>query len=124
MFTLHYRKTFFVHLRIYPSPCHPFPCFANHALHFVPHVLISSKWLRGSSLVLSLGYSKDFFVIFQILFSMLKINVYSIIDSNVFSVTVGDNFLFAIGVKSFYDCKHAVEEQRMQMGSIHANNAN
>jgi hypothetical protein len=55
---------------------------------------------------------------------MLEIKVYSIIDSNVFSVIVGDNFLFAIEVERFCDCKHVVEEQRMQLGSTHANNAN
>jgi hypothetical protein len=40
---------------------------------------------------------------------MLEINMYSIIDSKVFSVTVGDNFLFAIGVERFYDYKHMGE---------------
>jgi hypothetical protein len=35
--------------------------------------------------------------------------MYSIIDSKVFGVTVGDNFLFAIGVKRFYDCQHTIE---------------
>jgi hypothetical protein len=55
---------------------------------------------------------------------MLDINVHLIIDSKVFGVTIGDNFLFAIIVKRFYDCKHVVEEQRMQLGNIHANNAN
>jgi hypothetical protein len=55
---------------------------------------------------------------------MLEINMHSIIDSNVFGVTIGDNFLFAIGVERFYDCKHLVEEQRMQLGSTCANNAN
>jgi hypothetical protein len=40
---------------------------------------------------------------------MFEINVYSIIHSKVFGVTVGDNFLFPIGVKKFYDCKHVVE---------------
>jgi hypothetical protein len=44
---------------------------------------------------------------------MLKINMYSIIDSKVFGLTIGDNFLFAIIVKKFYVCKHMVEEQRM-----------
>jgi hypothetical protein len=55
---------------------------------------------------------------------MLEINVYSIIDSKVFSVTFGDNFLFTIVVERFYDCKHATEEQRTQLGSTCANNAN
>ncbi len=35
--------------------------------------------------------------------------MYSIIDSKVFGVTIGDNFLFAIGVERFYNYKHAVE---------------
>jgi hypothetical protein len=47
-----------------------------------------------------------------------------IIDSKLFGVTIGDNFLLAIIVKRFYDCKHVVEEQRMQLGSTRANNAN
>ncbi len=55
---------------------------------------------------------------------MLEINVYSIIDSKVFGVTIGDNFLFAIVVKSFYDYKHMVEEEKMQLGSMGAKNAN
>ncbi len=92
--------------------------------HYVPHVLIPSKFLRGFSLVLSLGYSNGFFVILQILFSMLEINMYSIITSNVFGVIVGDNFLFTIGVERFYNCKHSVEEHKMQLGNTHANNAN
>jgi hypothetical protein len=55
---------------------------------------------------------------------MLESNVYSIIDSNVFGVIIGEIFLFAIGVERFYNCKHVVEEQRLQLGSTHANNAN
>ncbi len=77
----------------------------------------SSKCLKGSSLVLSLGYSNGFFVISQIPFSMFVINVYSIIDSKVLGLIIGDNFLFAIVVERFYDCKHAIEEERMQLGS-------
>ncbi len=77
--------------------------------HFVPHVLISNKCLKGSNLVLPLGYSNSFFVISQIFSSMVEINVYSIIDSKVFGVAVGDNFLFAIGIEKFYNCKHTVE---------------
>ncbi len=69
--------------------------------HFVPHVLILSKCTKGSSLVLSLGYSNGFLVISQILSSMLMINVYSIIDFKVFGLTIGDSFLFAIVVKRF-----------------------
>ncbi len=68
--------------------------------------------------------SNNFFVISQILISMLESNVYSIIDSNVFGVIIGEIFLFAIGVERFYNCKHVVEEQRLQLGSTHANNAN
>ncbi len=47
--------------------------------HFVPHILISSKFFRGSSKVGSLGYSKGFVVILHILSNLLEINVYSII---------------------------------------------
>jgi len=46
--------------------------------------------------VSSLGYSKAFIVISHILFSMLEINVYSIINSKVFGVTFGVNFLLPI----------------------------
>jgi hypothetical protein len=77
--------------------------------HYVPHVLILSKCLRGSSLVLPLRYSNNFFVILQKKISMFEINMYSIIDSKVFGVTIGENVFFAIGVKRFYDCKHMVE---------------
>jgi hypothetical protein len=80
--------------------------------------------MRGFSLVLFLGYSNGFFVISQILFSMLVINEYSIIDSKVFGLTFGDKYFFAIVVERFYDCKHVVEEERMQLGSTRANNAN
>jgi hypothetical protein len=55
---------------------------------------------------------------------MLEINVYSIMDSKVFGVTVGEIFLFAIRIKRFYNCKHVVEKQRMQLGSTLENNAN
>jgi hypothetical protein len=50
--------------------------------------------------------------------------MYSIIDSNVFGVTIGDFFLFAIGVERFYNCKHVVKDQRLQIESICANNVN
>ncbi len=52
------------------------------------------------------------------------INVYSIIDSKVFGLTLGDKYFFATVVERFYDCKHVVEEERMQLGSLCANNAN
>ncbi len=44
----------------------------------------------------SLGYCQGFVVISHILFSMLEINIYSITNSKVFDVTVGDNLLLAI----------------------------
>jgi hypothetical protein len=50
--------------------------------------------------------------------------MYSIIDSKVFGVTIGDNFLFSIVAKRFYNCKHMVEEKRMQLGNTGAKNAN
>jgi hypothetical protein len=80
--------------------------------------------MRGSSLVLFLEYSNGCIVVSEILSNMFEINVYSIIDSNVFGVTIGDNFLFSIRVKRFYDYKHEVEEQRMQLRSTRANNTN
>jgi len=39
-----------------------------------------------------LGYSQGFVVISHILSNMLEINVYLIIDSNVFAVKIGGNF--------------------------------
>jgi len=92
--------------------------------HSIPHVLISSKCLKGPNLVLSLGYSNSFFIILQILSNVLEINMYSIIDFKVFGVKLGDNFFFAIKVERFYNCKHAVEKQRMQLQSTCENNAN
>jgi len=62
--------------------------------HFVPHVLILNKCLKGSNMVLSFGYSNDFFVILQVFSSMLESNMYSIIHSNVFGVTFGEIFSF------------------------------
>jgi len=56
-----------------------------------------------------LNISMVFFVTLQIFSSMLEINVYSSIDSKVFGMIVGDNFLFAIVVKKFYNYKHVVE---------------
>ncbi len=64
--------------------------------YFVPHVLIFSKFFRGSSKVGFLGYSKGFIVISHILFNMREINVYLIIVSKVFGVTIFLNFCFAI----------------------------
>jgi hypothetical protein len=55
---------------------------------------------------------------------MFEINVYSIINSKVFGLTIGDKFLFAIVVKRFYDCKRVVEEHKMQLENTLANNAN
>jgi hypothetical protein len=76
---------------------------ANHSIilsitlfHYVPHVLISSKCRKGFSLVWSFGYSNDFFVISWTLPSMFDINVYSIINSKMFGVTFGVNFLLSI----------------------------
>jgi hypothetical protein len=55
---------------------------------------------------------------------MLVINVYSIIDSKVFLLIIGANYLFAIIIERFYDCKHEIEEERMQLRSTYANNSN
>ncbi len=68
----------------------------------VPHVLILRKFQRGSSIISFHGYSNLFFLLFHIFLSnMLEINVYSIIDSKVFSVTFGVNFLLPIVDKGF-----------------------
>jgi hypothetical protein len=42
----------------------------------------------------------------HILFNMLEINVYSIINSKVFGVKIGVNFPFTIVIKKLNDCKH------------------
>jgi hypothetical protein len=86
--------------------------------------MVSSKCWKGANLVSSLGYSNDFFVISQILFNMLEINIYSIIDSKVFGVKIGVNFLFAIVIERFNDCTHVVEDERMQLKSTGGKNAN
>ncbi len=44
----------------------------------------------------SLEYSQGFVIISHILFNMLEISVYSIIDSNLFGVEIGGNFPLAI----------------------------
>jgi hypothetical protein len=56
----------------------------------------SNKCWRGSNQMSFLGYCQGFVVISHILSIMLKINVYSIIDSNVFGVKIGGNFPLAI----------------------------
>jgi hypothetical protein len=68
----------------------------------------------GISWVSFLGYSKGFIVISHILSSMFEINVYSIIDSKVFGVTIGVNFLLPILKQRFDDCKHVVGVEMMQ----------
>jgi hypothetical protein len=64
--------------------------------HYDPHVLIFSNYLRGSSKVRSLGYSKGVFIILHILSNMLEIKMYSIIVFEVFGVTIAVNYFFAI----------------------------
>ncbi len=58
--------------------------------------MIYSKCQMGISWVSSLGYSKGFIVISHILSNMFEINVYLIIDSKVFGVTIGVNFFLPI----------------------------
>ncbi len=64
--------------------------------HYIPHVLISSKCWRGSNKVSFLGYCQGFIVISHTLSIMLKVSIYSIIDSNVFGVKIDGNFPLAI----------------------------
>jgi hypothetical protein len=52
--------------------------------------------LQGSNQVSFLGYCQGFVVISHILPIMLKISVYTIIDSNVFGVKIGGNLPLAI----------------------------
>ncbi len=83
-------------LSIFTFAHHHVALWSIYFFHFVPHVLIFSKFLRGSNKVGTLGYSKGFVVISHILFYMLEINVYTIIVSKVFSVTIFVNFHFSI----------------------------
>jgi hypothetical protein len=46
--------------------------------------------------VSSFGYSQGFVITSHILSSMFEINVYSIIESKMFSVKIGVNFLLTI----------------------------
>jgi hypothetical protein len=78
-------------------------CHAAHLVvllicffHYVLHDLISSKFFWGFIKVGSLGYSKGFVVISHIISNMFEINVYSIIVSKVFGVTILANFRVAI----------------------------
>jgi hypothetical protein len=75
-------------------PIHLF--YQNFFFHYDPHVLIFSNYLRGSSKVRSLGYSKGVFIILHILSNMLEIKMYSIIVSEMFGVTIAVNYFFAI----------------------------
>ncbi len=85
-------------------------------VHFDPHVMISSNYLKGSSRVGSLGYSKDVFIISHILSNMLEIKVYSIIVSKVFDVTIIVNFLFAIVIYMFKKYKWVVAIEKFELG--------
>jgi hypothetical protein len=55
---------------------------------------------------------------------MLEINLYSIMNSKVFGVIIGFNFLVAIVEYRFIDCKHMVEVERIQLCSTGEENAN
>jgi hypothetical protein len=55
---------------------------------------------------------------------MLEINVYSSIDSKVFGVTYGVNFLLPIIEYRFNYYRHVVEIKRMQVDSKGGVNAN
>ncbi len=95
-------KILFVYLHISPSPCNPLIYFVNYPFHSrFPMFWFWKKCQRGSSIVSFLRYSNFFFVISHILSSMVEINVYSIIDSKMFSVTFGVDFLLPIVDKSF-----------------------
>jgi len=50
------------------------------------------------------------------------LNIYLVIDSKVFGVTIDVNFLFAIVIERFNNCKHVVEEERMQLRSTSGKN--
>jgi hypothetical protein len=121
---IHYRQILFVHLYICPSPCRPFHCFANYSLPLCSPCSDFDQMLKGVEPGIIFWIFQWFFIILQVLSSMLESNMYSIIHSNVFSVTFGENFLFAIGVERFYNCKHAVEEHKLQLGNICANITN
>ncbi len=64
--------------------------------HFVPHVPILANAGGGLIGCHFLDISKVLLSFHIFLSSMLEINVYSIIDSKVFGVKIGVNFLLAI----------------------------
>ncbi len=111
-------KTFFVNFHVHPSPCCPFSCFVNLLFPFCSPCFNFSKFLKGSSKVGSLGYSKDFVVISHILFNMLEINVDSIIVSKVFGVTIIINFYFFIVKYMCSNCKLMVVVEKMELVSL------
>jgi hypothetical protein len=55
---------------------------------------------------------------------MLKINVYSTVDSKVFGVKISVNFLLAIVEYKFNDYKHVIKVKNMQLGNMGGKNAN
>ncbi len=61
----------------------------------------------------SLEYFQGFVVISCILYNMLEINVYSIIDSKVFGVKISVNFLFAIVEYKSNNYKHVIKVKNM-----------
>ncbi len=74
-------KTFFINFCILASPCYPFSYFVHFPFPFCSPCFDFQQIFKGFSNVGSLGYSKGFFVISHILFSMLEIKVYQIVVS-------------------------------------------
>jgi hypothetical protein len=89
-------KTFFVNFYICPSPCCPFNYFVNLPFPFYSPCSKFKQILKGVYLSWITWIFQRFYCHFAILFSMLEINVYSIIVSKVFGVTIHVNFHFAI----------------------------
>jgi hypothetical protein len=83
-------------------PIHLF-CQLLFSIYYPPCFLSFSECRRGTSWFSSFRYFIVFFVISHILSSMLEINIYSIMDSNVFGVTIHFNFLLAIVEEKFND---------------------
>jgi hypothetical protein len=55
---------------------------------------------------------------------MLEINIYSMMDSKVFNVIIGFNFLLSIVEYKFNDCKHVLEVEMIPLASMDGEIAN
>jgi hypothetical protein len=103
---------FFVYFGIHPSPCYPIYFLSISLFYYIPHVLIYGICWEGTNQVSFLEYSQGFVVISHILYNMLEINVYSIVDSKVFGVKINVNFFLVIVEYKFNDYKHVMKVKK------------